>query len=104
MKCNPKDANREMDDTVSFLDQTIKKLLMTKRSWDIYFRILPPTSPDRPFGVTLEKGSLAEQFFLSQREVLRSQARGIDVNLLTETRAAVMRLEKRVGRREFLHS
>jgi hypothetical protein len=104
MKANPKGGNREIDDTVSFLDQTIKKLLMMKHSWDIYFRILPPTSPDRPFGVTLEKGSLTEQFFLSQREVLRSQARRNDVTLLTETRAAVLRLEKRVGRRAFLQS
>ena len=95
-----KKTNRnQQETTLSFLDQCIKKCLRIRRAWDIFFRIVPPSTPDAPYSVILEKGASSEKFFLTQRDVARSVAAATDVYLTTDLRLAIQRLEKRANRK-----
>ena len=92
------------DEFLSFLDQCVKKILKMRRVWDVFFRVVPPINPDRPYSVILEKGSASEQLLLNPRDVGRCVAAGTDIFVSTDIRNAIRRLEKRANRKSSLHS
>lgn len=95
MDAKSRTGDRVVDNSVNFLEQSVKNFLKVRRAWDVIFKVLPPSSADQPYSVILEKQGRSERFCVPQREVARSVATGSDVYLTTDLRITVLRLEKR---------
>jgi hypothetical protein len=96
------DEKREMiaaPKSKEFLEQCVKKILKMRGAWDVFFKIQPPATPERPYSIVLEKGTASEQILLSQKDVARSEASGTDIFVSTDIRTGLRHLEKRAARR-----
>lgn len=98
-----KDENKKeqaaMNHSKDFLEQCVKKILKMRGAFDVFFKVQPPASPERPYSVVLEKGAASEQVLLPQKDVARSEATGTDIFVSTDIRTALRHLEKRAARK-----
>src|SRR5262245_32258391 len=87
--------NKFWIDAVNSLELYIKKQVANRRAWGTFSKVVPPSAPQRPYSVILERGGVTEQFFLREQEVFRFATTGTELYVANEIRAALHHLDKR---------
>ena len=84
---------RFWSDAASSLEIFIKKHVAHRRAWGTFTKVIPPTAPERPYTVILEREGMVEQFSLKDEDVARFATTGNDLSFSTEILAALQHLD-----------